>query len=71
MTDEHINVIDDREWHTLHGAARYRRLFFDRIFPWLLFAGIIFGLYLSINYGLEALILLSEPLAEGMKAMGL
>lgn len=71
MTDEHINAIDDREWYTLAGFARYRRLFFDRILPWLVFAGIIYGLYLFMINGLMLAYELSGPLSEGMKAMGL
>lgn len=66
-----FSVVDDREWYMLQGFPRYRRLFFDRIFPWLIFAGIIFGLYLLMNYGLELIVLISEPLSKGMKEMGL
>lgn len=71
MTDEHITVIDDREWYMLAGFARYRRLFFDRILPWLVFAAIIFGLYLFMLHSVEIIVLISEPLSRGMKEMGL
>lgn len=72
MFEEHTSsVIDDREWYMLAGFARYRRLFFDRILPWLVFAGIIYGLYLFMLHSVELIVLISEPLSEGMKAMGL
>ncbi len=41
------------------------------ILPWLFLGAISFGLYLSMNYILEAIFILSEPLAEGMKKVGL
>lgn len=66
-----FNVVDDREWFMLEGFARYRRLFFDRILPWLVFAAIIYGLHLFMLHSVEIIVYISEPLSEGMKAMGL
>lgn len=41
------------------------------IAPWLVLAGLCFGLYLLMIYGLEIILIISEPLAEGMKKAGL
>lgn len=46
-------------------------LFKQYILPWLILLGICFGLYLALLYGLEAIIILSEPLGERMKEAGL
>lgn len=71
MWEEHVTVIDDREWYMLEGAKRWSRFFFDRVFPWLTLAGIVFGIW----YGLENCLLLiyelSEPLSKGLEVMGL
>ncbi|MFA5937340.1 MAG: hypothetical protein WC822_05720 [Candidatus Paceibacterota bacterium] len=41
------------------------------ILPWLFLGAICIGIYFVFLYGLEAIILISEPLSEGMKKAGL
>lgn len=38
--------------------------FVHYVLPWLVLLGICFGLYLSANYMLQALFLLSEPVSK-------
>lgn len=48
-----------------------RDKFFEYVFPWIILAGICFGLYMLANYGLEGIVLISGPLSEAMKKAGL
>lgn len=47
------------------------QFFAHYIAPWLVLLAICFGLYLLMIYGLEIIMIISEPLAEGMKKAGL
>lgn len=40
------------------------RKFTGYVLPWIVLLGICFGLFLSMNYILQAMVLLSEPLSK-------
>ena len=62
-------MIDDREWYILTGWPRLIRLFFDRILPLLVFAGIILLLFILGNQFINLTNVLIEPLSKGFKAL--
>lgn len=64
---------DESDYYHKNAPVRKTKwqFFVAYIAPWLVLACICVGLYLLMIYGLEIIMLLSEPLAEGMKKAGL
>jgi hypothetical protein len=69
----HLGYWDEDDYYRKEGPQQLSRWqkFTQYVLPWLVLAGICFGLYLTMLYGLEAIILISEPLSKGMKEIGL
>lgn len=67
--DQHI-AQDMHSYFYPNGMSRWDK-FFEYVLPWLILLGIVVGLYLMMMYGLQVIMILSEPLAEGLKKAGL
>lgn len=69
MDDKNI-AQDFHSWAYPNGMSKFDK-FFEYVLPWLILIGICVGIYYMFNYGLQAIFILSEPLAEAMKKVGL
>lgn len=67
--DNHIAT--DMHYYFYPNGMSKRDKFFEYVLPWLIFAGLMVGIYLMFTYGLYFMIEISKPLSEGMKAVGL
>lgn len=70
MGDDNHIAQDMHTYFYPNGMSRWDK-FFEYVLPWLILLAIVAGLYLAMMYGLEAVMILSEPLAEGLKKAGL
>lgn len=71
MDDNNNNLAEDMMTYFYpNGMSRWDK-FFEYVLPWLIFIGIIVGLYFSASYILQGMFILSEPLAELMREAGL
>lgn len=65
------NIAEDMHTYFYpNGMSRWDK-FFEYVLPWFILVAIVVGIYLTAMYGLQALVIISEPLAEGLKKAGL
>lgn len=69
----HLGYWDESDYYHKNAPKRKTKwqFFTSYILPWLVLLAIVAGLYLFMLYSLEIIMILSEPLAEGMKKAGL
>lgn len=69
----HLGYWDESDYYHKNAPKKKTKwqFFTAYILPWFVLAGICYGLYLFAYYSLDIIILISEPLAEGMKKAGL
>lgn len=68
-----LDYWDESDYYHKNAPKRKTKwqFFTSYILPWLVLLAICAGLYLFMLYSLQIIMILSEPLAEGMKKAGL
>ena len=69
----HLGYWDEDDYYRKEGPQKLSKWqkFTAYVLPWIVLAGICFGIYLSMNYLLQGIVELSEPLSHVMKEAGL
>lgn len=64
---------DEDDYYRKEGPQKLSvwQKFVAYVLPWIVLAGIAYGLYLSMNYIIVGIYYLSEPLSEVMRSAGL
>lgn len=70
---DHLGYWDESDYYHKNAPQKKTKwqFFTAYILPWLVLGAICFGLHLVMLYSLEIIMIISEPLAEGMKKAGL
>lgn len=64
-------IAQDVHYYFYPQGMTKRDKFIEYVLPWLIFIGLMVGVFYMFTYGLYFIVEISRPLSEGMKAVGL